>query len=713
MSAFVGARMRAAGFGARSVALAQHWTVMLIEQVAAVVPITLQLVLTMAIFFGRGAADPGALTWGLACAILGLTLFVDALRVAVMPLGEVLGEELPKRLPLWAVLAIACVLGILCTYAEPAIASLRPLARIVSRTRTPYLHLVLNELQEPLIFSIGLGVGVAAMLGMLRFLRGWSLKPLIAATLLPAVVCAAYMQWGNPELRPLIGLAWDCGAVTTGPVTVPILLALGIGVMKTRGEKAKARAALEEAVNTGSGQQPTLEGFGIVTLASLLPVLAVEILAISSTAFYSREDIVNAVDAVEVETDVDVSPLREVVFAVRAILPLNVALICIVLFVLRMPMPRLSVYVAEDQSTAVGSKGSDASPAEAEEPFTAAVAAVAEASGGVVLPLASSASVSNVSDEAAPGAGVFAEHRLGEIDGKVDINEAAGAAAPDNSNAPAAPAATAAPAPPASFIGRIFPHGPWALVIGVFMAQIGQILFNLGLTFGFTAIGDQVGQLPPASFLQVAYESRSPFFSFGGGVALTLVTVFLLGFLATRAEPALNVLGRTVEKLSRGSFPRSMLVYSVCLGVGTGMAIGSVKILFGVPIMYFILAKYGVAVLLTLQANEDFTNIAWDSAGVTTGPVTVPFVLSTGIGFSKAATAEEGFGILTCASVAPIITVLLADLLRRTYAARRSLAKVEELRVVAETAAAEPAANSAANPAAAAEPAAASTVVHV
>ena len=100
MSAFVGARMRAAGFGARSVALAQHWTAMLIEQVAAVVPITLQLVLTMAIFFGRGAADPGALAWGLACAIFGLTLFVDALRVAVMPLGEVLGEELPKRLPL-------------------------------------------------------------------------------------------------------------------------------------------------------------------------------------------------------------------------------------------------------------------------------------------------------------------------------------------------------------------------------------------------------------------------------------------------------------------------------------------------------------------------------------------------------------------------------------------------------------------------------------
>ena len=50
----------------------------------------------------------------------------------------------------------------------------------------------------------------------------------------PTIGCACYMKWGNPELAPLIGLAWDCGAVTTGPVTVPILLSLGIGVIKVR-----------------------------------------------------------------------------------------------------------------------------------------------------------------------------------------------------------------------------------------------------------------------------------------------------------------------------------------------------------------------------------------------------------------------------------------------------------------------------------------------
>jgi hypothetical protein len=613
----VGARLRARGWPPRRAALAEHWVAMLWEQTLAVVPITVLLAATMGIFFGRAAGDPGELTWGLLCAIFGLTLFVDALRVAVMPLGEMLGEELPNRLPLPGVLFVALLLGILCTYAEPAIASLRPLARIVSKTRAPYLHLMLNELQEGLIFAIGLGVGVAAVLGTLRFVRGWSLKPLIAATLVPAVACAAYMQWGDPDLRPLIGLAWDCGAVTTGPVTVPILLALGIGVMKTTKERARAKKLLAASVATSSGQQPTLDGFGIVTLASLLPVLAVEVLAIATTFVYSRDDIINAAPASDLEAVTDVSPVREVIFAVRAILPLNVFLVFLVVVVLRAPLPHLSVFLPD-----------------------------------------------NYADLAQT------QQEGGTTPGLTPVATPAETPAP----APACAGAGAPPPPPAaqpSAWRRMFPHGVGSLLFGVLMAQVGMVLFNLGLTYGFTSLGDQVGSLLPASFLAVDAEPGSPLFSFGGGVALTFVMMFVLGFLATRAEPALNVLGATVEKLSGGSFTRALLVYSVCVGVGAGMAVGATKILFAVPVIYFILGKYGAASALTLQAGEDFTNIAWDSAGVTTGPVTVPFVLSTGVGFQKAAGAVDGFGILTVASVAPIITVLIADLGRRTWAAAR------------------------------------------
>jgi len=79
-------------------------------------------------------------------------------------------------------------------------------------------------------------------------------------------------------------------------------------------------------------------------------------------------------------------------------------------------------------------------------------------------------------------------------------------------------------------------------------------------------------------------------------------------------------------------------------------------------------------------ARESITAVAWDSAGVTTGPVTVPFVLSIGIGFSKAVGAPEGFGMLTVMSVAPIISVLLTALMKKPVAkAAEGLARVSKL----------------------------------
>ena len=108
-------------------------------------------------------------------AILGLTLFIDALRVVVMPLSEQLGTELPKTLSLSGVLCVTCFLGVLVTYAEPAITSLRPLARLVDAEVAPYLYCALMEKQELLVFVIGLGVGLAAMMGSLALTLSQSL----------------------------------------------------------------------------------------------------------------------------------------------------------------------------------------------------------------------------------------------------------------------------------------------------------------------------------------------------------------------------------------------------------------------------------------------------------------------------------------------------------------------------------------------------------
>jgi hypothetical protein len=108
-----------------------------------VLPISILLLAVMSIFFGRTVSDPTQLILGMTAAVLGLGSFIDALRVCVMPLSEQVGTELPKTLPLPAVLGVAFFLGVLVTYAEPAISTLRPLAKIVDINEAPYLYCIL------------------------------------------------------------------------------------------------------------------------------------------------------------------------------------------------------------------------------------------------------------------------------------------------------------------------------------------------------------------------------------------------------------------------------------------------------------------------------------------------------------------------------------------------------------------------------------------
>ena len=85
---------------------------------------------------------------------------------------------------------------------------------------------------------------------------------------------------------------------------------------------------------------------------------------------------------------------------------------------------------------------------------------------------------------------------------------------------------------------------------------------------------------------------------------------------------------------------------------------GVIKIVYSIPIAWLIVPGYGLAIVLTALSTEEFVNVAWDSAGVTTGPVTVPLVLAMGLGFGNAIGAAEGFGILAMASIGPILAVL-------------------------------------------------------
>lgn len=503
--------------------------VRLIDQMRAVLPLALYLVLFQIVVLRSDVADAWTITGGLVAVIMGLMFFMEGLRVGLMPFGQTLGSTLPTHAKLPVVLIIAFLLGIGVTFAEPAIGALKAAGAIVNVQSAPYLYALLNDWAEVLVLGVGIGVGAAAIVGTLRFLYDWSLKPLIYLTLIPTIALTFYISL-DPELSKTLGLAWDCGAVTTGPVTVPLVLSLGIGIAAAAGKG-------------GDG----MSGFGIVTLASLFPILVVMGLTIYVHAASTPADIIAAAQAsqsaVATTPWYDQTPWVETIAGLRAIVPLVIFLFLVLTFVLKEKL---------NQS------------------------------------------------------------------GKISY--------------------------------------------GIALSVIGMIVFNLGLTYGLSKLGAQSGGIVPAAFTEIQSVDTSPLYDWLVGLMIAVAFAWILGFGATLAEPALNALGITVENLTNGAFQKKTLLYAVSIGVGCGIAIGVAKIVFDIPIAWLLIPGYVTALVLTFFSNEEYVNVAWDSAGVTTGPVTVPLVLSMGLGFGNAVDAVEGFGILSMASIGPIISVLSVGL---------------------------------------------------
>ena len=505
-----------------------------IDQARAVVPLAIYLALFQYMVLKTPVMDASIIAGGLFAVMIGLMMFMEGLKLGLMPFGEVIGNTLPRKLPLAGVLLIAFLLGIGVTFAEPAIGALQVAGSIVDPAKAPYLFSLLNDRSGATVLLVGLGVGLAAVLGTVRFLRGWSLKPLIFMSVTPTLILSA-IAFMDPELTKIVGLAWDCGAVTTGPVTVPLVLALGIGV---------ASAA-------GKGADSSLSGFGIVTLASVFPILGVLCLSFYTAYTVPVDTIIMRAAEIKMAADLaanqprwfEVTPWTEVILGVRAIIPLVIFLAIVLLVVLREKMKN-------------------------------------------------------------------------------------------------------------AFI----------TYYGIVLAVAGMCVFNVGLTYGLAKLGDQSGGLIAGAFTSIDVIANSPLYTVSVGVAIAALFAWVLGLCSTLAEPALNALGMTVQNLTNGAFKKSMLMGAVSFGVATGIMLGVLKLIFDFHIMYILVPGYTLGLILTLLSTEEFVNVGWDSAGVTTGPVTVPLVLAMGLGFGNALGSTEGFGILAAASICPILAVLTLGL---------------------------------------------------
>ena len=510
--------------------LAPYCGIRIIEQLKAVAPLAAYLMLFQLLVLRHPVDSALTLCFGLIAVVIGLAVFMEGLSTGLMPFGNIIGDNLPKKASMFVVLVIIGILGVGVTFAEPAIGALQAFGSSVDVMKAPYLYELLNNWALPLVLMVGAGVGIAAILGTVRFVRGWSLKPMIYFAIFPVFLLTIY-AWFDPNLRSVLGLAWDCGAVTTGPVTVPLVLSLGIGIANAAGKGGSS-----------------LSGFGVVTMASLFPILAVLILAIFVSFAVTPDEIIAAAKTagsvvVDQSSIWDQTPLVEIVLGVRAILPLVLFLMFVLFVVLKSTLPNKMV-----------------------------------------------------------------------------------------------------------------------TVYGLTLSILGMCIFNIGLTYGLGAIGSQTGGVLPAAFMEIPVSESSPIFNLVTGLSIVIGFAFILGFGATLAEPALNALGLTVQELTNGAFKKSMLMYSVAGGVAVGIALGVSKLVLGFDLMKVLLPLYLLGLVLTVFSTEEFVNVAWDSAGVTTGPVTVPLVLAMGLGLGNAVSAIDGFGILSLASICPIVAVLTMGL---------------------------------------------------
>lgn len=182
---------------------------------------------------------------------------------------------------------------------------------------------------------------------------------------------------------------------------------------------------------------------------------------------------------------------------------------------------------------------------------------------------------------------------------------------------------------------------------GVVMVGMGLFLFLVGVHIGLLPIGQLIGSTLPKT----------------NKIWLILGTGFVLGVVVTIAEPDVRVLSSQIDDVSGGEIANLTLVYSVALGVGIFVMLAMARTVFNIPLKWLLLGGYSIVGLLALFTPATFLPISFDAGGVTTGPMTVPFILALGVGVASVlrgkSSSSDGFGLVALASIGPILAVMV------------------------------------------------------
>ncbi len=179
-------------------------------------------------------------------------------------------------------------------------------------------------------------------------------------------------------------------------------------------------------------------------------------------------------------------------------------------------------------------------------------------------------------------------------------------------------------------------------LVGAVLLIVGMGLFQLGAEMSMGPLGEGIG-------VQLTKTKK---------VAIIAAISFLMGFIITIAEPDLQVLAEQVPAI-----PNQTLIMTVALGVGLFVGIAVLRIIWKINLSYILLVMYAVLIGLSLFTPKGFLAVAFDSGGVTTGPITVPFIMAMGVGISSMRSgkhsSDDSFGLIALASGGPILAVLI------------------------------------------------------
>ena len=205
---------------------------------------------------------------------------------------------------------------------------------------------------------------------------------------------------------------------------------------------------------------------------------------------------------------------------------------------------------------------------------------------------------------------------------------------------------------------------------GAVMLILGMGFFQLGAEMSMTPIGEGIG----------VHLSKTK------KILLVLFIGFIMGLIITVSEPDLQVLARQVP-----SIPNMTLILTVAVGVGIFLALAIIRIKYQIDLSRMLIVLYVLLIVGSFFVPKEFLAVAFDSGGVTTGPMTVPFIMALGVGLASVRSdknsASDSFGLVALSSVGPILAVLLLGCFYKPTEAVYSLdgvAQVETTRDVAQ-----------------------------